>query len=552
MMTFRSELRVKEVARGRGLVLSPHPFGFFNAFKDLPTPKIIKEDDYYFALCPEAIEHFSQLFKIRLYKFKEEPSAYEVKPIPRSAMAFKTKPYDHQRMALDKARGHRAFAYLMEMGTGKTKTLIDEIYSLWHSNNITAAVVLAPNGVHAQWEDQIEEHLHDSCPRDVHVWKKGKVGSKAVKALNLMSLDGRLKIISMNIEAIRGAGGKFLDEFLHIHKNALVAVDESSRIKNHRAQQTKAAIKIGDAVKFKRIMSGTSITQGVEDLFTQFRFLDQKILGKSYYAFRGIYCKLFQIPGAPMGAVKIVGYKNLDHLQDLIDPHTFAITKKECLDLPPKIYMTHAVPLTPQQERLYKQVKEEFFVLLNDETFIDASLALTQMTKMQQIICGHLRDGDGKVHDINTNRISELQELIDATPGKVIVWSRFVPDIKRIAATLTDKVVLYYGERTKDQRLEAIDQFMNGDAKVFVGQQQAGGLGLNLQAASTVIYFSNSFSLEHRLQSEDRAHRIGTKEKVLYIDMVAKGTLDEKVIGALRSKQSIASMTLDQLQVILK
>jgi hypothetical protein len=145
-------------------------------------------------------------------------------------------------MALDKARGHRAFAYLMEMGTGKTKTLIDEIYSLWHSNNITAAVVLAPNGVHAQWEDQIEEHLHDSCPRDVHVWKKGKVGSKAVKALNLMSLDGRLKIISMNIEAIRGAGGKFLDEFLHIHKNALVAVDESSRIKNHRAQQTKAAI----------------------------------------------------------------------------------------------------------------------------------------------------------------------------------------------------------------------------------------------------------------------------------------------------------------------
>jgi superfamily II DNA or RNA helicase len=551
-MTSHSELRVKEVAKGRGLVLSPQPVGFLRAFKSLPTPKIVKGKDYYFEVCPEAIEHFSLRFKIKLYKFKDEPSASDVKSISEDDFNFKTEPYSHQIMALDKARGQRFFAYLMEMGTGKSKTLIDEAFSLWHSKNITALVVLAPNGVHAQWEDQLYLHLHNSCPRDIHVWKKGRVGSKAFKALNLLSLDGRLKVVTMNIEAIRGSGGKFLSEFLDVHSNALVAIDESSRIKNPRAQQTKAAHKIGDAAKFKRIMSGTAITQGVEDLWSQFRFLNQGLLGKSYYAFRGTYCKLFQIPGAPMGAMKITGYKNLDDLRERIDPHTFAITKKECLDLPAQIYMEHVVPLTAQQEKLYKQVKEEFFILLNDETFIDAALALTQMTKMQQIICGHLRDGEGGVHDLDTNRISELQELIDATPGKVIVWSRFVPDIRRIAASLKDKVVLYYGERTKDQRLEAIDQFVNGDAKVFVGQQQAGGLGLNLQVASTVIYFSNSFSLEHRLQSEARAHRIGTTEKVLYIDMVARGTLDEKVTRALRAKQSVASMTLGQLQVILK
>ena len=238
---------------------------------------------------------------------------------------------------------------------------------------------------------------------------------------------------------------------------------------------------------------------------------------------------------------QIVSYNNIDELTQAIEGHSFRVLKKDCLDLPEKIYQRHPVELSKKQRKLYDQLLKNFVTELEGE-HLSAPEAITRLLRLQQIICGWFptEDGGTEIDEKNT-RLSALIDLLPDIQCKVIIWARFKRDIKAIGAALGKKAVSYYGEVSNDDREVAVDRFQNDpNVRYFIGQPQSGGIGLTLTAAECAIYYSNSFDLETRMQSEDRCHRIGTKNNVTYIDFESPKTIDTKIINALREKKNLA------------
>jgi SNF2 family DNA or RNA helicase len=338
-------------------------------------------------------------------------------------------------------------------------------------------------------------------------------------------------------------------------------IDESTCIKNHKAKRTKKALEIGQKCKVRRIATGSPITNSPLDLFSQFAFLDKQILGcGSFYAFRNVYAEVERITTRQGQSFdKILKYKNLPMLSRRIEPFSYRITKKECLDLPDKIYTTRDVELTPEQKLLYKQMKDLSFAMCNDE-IMSVQVALTKILRLHQILCGSFTTDEGEVKQIPNNRLSVLSDTLEEISGKVIIWANYLQNIKDITEMLTEKYgkesfVVYTGATSSDDRVEAINLFQNANSPVrfFVGNVQTAGRGITLTAAQTVIYYSNNYSLEMRQQSEDRAHRHGQTNKVTYIDLIARDTLDEKIIQALLAKRNIANEILhDDLEDWIK
>ena len=452
--------------------------------------------------------------------------------------AFKTKPYDHQHKAFYLSRDKETFALLMEQGTGKTKVIIDNAAYLYGRDEITALVVIAPNGVHRNWlNKEIPEHMPDWCQyKSVHYYS-GITARDTEKFNDVISSQDCLRIFAFNCEAFvsKKAVG-FMEKILMSNKVMLV-VDESSRIKTPGAKRTKAITKFGKQAKYRRIMTGTPVTKGPEDVYSQFKFLDPYILGyDSYYSFRARYC----IMGGYENK-QIIAYNHIDELTKSIEGHSFRVLKKDCLDLPEKIYQRHTVELSKKQRKLYDQLRKDFVTELEGEQ-LSAPEAITRLLRLQQIICGWFptEEGGMPIEDKNA-RLAALLDLLPDIQCKVIIWARFKRDIKAIGEALGSKAVSYYGEVSNDDRETAVDRFQN-DPKVryFVGQPQSGGIGLTLTAAECAIYYSNSFDLETRMQSEDRCHRIGTKNNVTYIDFESPKTIDTKIINALREKKNLA------------
>lgn len=238
---------------------------------------------------------------------------------------------------------------------------------------------------------------------------------------------------------------------------------------------------------------------------------------------------------------QIVSYMNVDELTRNIEGHSFRVLKKDCLDLPPKIYQRHHVELSPKQKRIYDEMRKEFIAELEGET-IDAPEAITRLLRLQQIVCGWFPAEDGVVPIEDKNiRLQALLEILSDIDSKVIIWARFKADLKAIERALGELAVAYHGEVSNDQRAIAVERFQNDpNIRYFIGQPQSGGIGLTLTAANYAIYYSNSFDLEVRLQSEDRCHRIGTKNNVTYIDIECRKTIDKKIITALRAKKNLA------------
>lgn len=477
---------------------------------------------------------------------------------------FQTEPFKHQLQAWERSKDKKSFAYLMEMGTGKTKVLIDVSAYLWEQGEIDGLVVVAPNGVHRQFiNEQLPEHLPERIPTLTATFRSG-AGVKLKRHLEklLKKTKEHFRVVAVNVESLsHKSGSGYLERVLKSGR-FLLAVDESSTIKTPSARRTKTLVRLSKFAKYRRILTGSPITRGVEDLFTQFRFLDPKIIGlKSFYVFRNRYCITAPIPGAPSArARRIVGYRNLGDLQEKIAPHSFRIKKDECLDLPDKIYMTSQVPMHPDQERLYRELKEQLLVELQDGTIMAAPLAVVRLMRLQQIVCGHVprdpEDNDGRWTQVpykgEVPRVVRARELSEESQGPVIIWARFRADLDLLQQALRPLgTVRYDGTVSDDDREQAIEDWRNGDAKVFLGQPAVGGLGLNLVGASTVIYYSNSFNAEHRWQSEDRAHRLGTVNRVTYVDLLSPGTLDSKIREALTKKEDIASMTLSGIRRIL-
>lgn len=489
---------------------------------------------------------------------------------------FKTKPYKHQLECLNRFGRKQAFALLAEMGTGKTWIAINNIADLWSSQDCDAVIVFAPNGVHTNWTRlELPKHMPDWVRWKSAAWTASgnKKDKEALEALYDSPNSGELRVLTMNWEALQSKRGfEAAERFALTTRRLMIVCDESDAIKNPSAARTKALLKLKKYSYWRRIMSGTPINNAPFDAFSQFTFLDETILRTtSFYAFKAEYAEMLQEGNPLLTAIKKrsgsrftpqvvargVGgrpkYRNLDKLSKLIAPHSFRVLKKDCLDLPDKIYKTLVFSMTREQIEVYKKAEEECrIVFQNEETPFNKLVAVT---KLAQITSGYYIhplseepvriEGDNPKLDLLVERVQRIVEQGD----KVIVWARYrieIEDIVKRLAAEGVQCVQYHGGIGKDDRTQAIEDFERGSAQAFVGNQQAGGTGITLVAASYVIYFSNNFSLRDRLQSEDRAHRIGQTRNVTYVNIVAKGTIDEAVVKALTSKKDVADTIIDR------
>ena len=466
---------------------------------------------------------------------------------------FKTKPYRHQLTALEKSWTKESYAYFMEMGTGKTKVLIDNMAMLYDKGAINGALIVAPKGVIGTWYNQeIPTHLPDHI-ENVSVMWQSNISKKQKEKLNSLFETGEdLHILIMNVEAFSTDKGKsFAAQFLRSHKT-LMAIDESTVIKNPKAKRTKNILALADLCKYRRIMTGSPVTKNPLDLYSQCNFLDPFLLNfHSYFAFRNRYAemKTLHMHGRQIQGVN--GFKNLSELSDKLKGFSYRVLKEDCLDLPEKVWTKRHITLTPEQSKVYKQMKEQALAILKGKQVTSVS-ALTQLMRLHQITCGHFVADDGSVQEIKNNRLSELMDVLEETEGKAIIWAHYQHDIKNIVKEIEKvhgpgSVVTYYGLTPQDERQDNIKKFQsNNDVRFLVGTPSTGGYGITLTQANTVIYYSNGYDLEKRLQSEDRAHRIGQKKSVTYVDIMAEETVDEKIVKALRKKINIASEVMGE------
>ena len=462
---------------------------------------------------------------------------------------FKTRPYAHQLKALEMSWNKEVYAYFMEMGTGKSKVLLDNISMLYDRGKINGALIVAPKGVYKNWYDsEIPEHLVDHIEKKTVLWQANITAKQEQKLKSLFKPEVDLHILIMNVEALSTKKGvDFASKFLMSHQT-LFAVDESTTIKNPKAKRTKNIVSLSTLGKYRRILTGSPVTKSPLDLFTQCYFLDPFLLDhSSYYSFRTRYAIMKTANFNGRSVQIVVGYHNLDELTEKLKAFSYRVLKDDCLDLPSKTFMKRIIQLTPEQKRVYQQMKQTALAELNGKMVTPATV-LVQLMRLHQITCGHFKSDDGTTQKIKNNRIEELMEVLEEVHGKVVIWAQYRYDIETIVEHIEKRfgdnsVVTYYGDTTEEERRKAIKAIQSPDSKIrfLVGTTQTGGYGITLTGASTMIYYSNGYDLEKRQQSEARIDRIGQKHPMTYIDLIAEDTIDEKIVKALRKKVNIAN-----------
>jgi SNF2 family DNA or RNA helicase len=424
---------------------------------------------------------------------------------------------------------------------------------LYDKGKVDAALIIAPKGVVKTWyEQEIPTHLPNHIENVMILWQANITKKQQEKLDSLFENSSDLHILIMNVEALStDKGVKFASKFLNSHKT-LMAIDESTTIKNPSAKRTKNIIALGKQAKYRRIMTGSPITKNPLDLYSQCEFLDPYLLDfTSYYAFRNRYAemKTMHLHGRSIQVVS--EFKNLDELSDTVKTFSDRVLKEDCLDLPPKNWIKRHILLTADQRKIYEQMKKAAMAVLNGKVTTTMTV-LTQLMRLHQITCGHFTADDGTTQLIDNNRTKELMNILEETEGKAIIWANYQRDVTQIINNIVKEygpgsVVDYFGLTPQEERQDNIRKFQNDSkCRFIVGTPQTGGYGITLTQANTVIYFSNGYDLEKRLQSEDRAHRIGQKKNVTYIDLIAEDTVDEKIVEALRKKINIASEVLGE------
>lgn len=477
--------------------------------------------------------------------------------------------YEHQAQAFIASRDETAFAHLLGPGAGKSKIVIDTAAWLFEKGKIDALVVVAPNGVHRQWiSQQVEEHMPERVPYKSAYWSASqrKQEKEAMDALH--DPGDFLRVLSYNVEGFSTQKpGQHLRKFLDTFRTLLV-VDESTRIATPGAKRTKTLLSLAKKAPYRRILTGQPIPNGPLNFYSQFKFLDAEILGfRTYSAFKHTYADFEErrTNNNSRGSfLKLIQYKNLDDLQKRIEPYSFRVRTDECVDLPEKIYETREVQLGNEQKRVYNDLMREgvaslgvssedaLLAMLDEDTpTVETNNALTLLLRLQQVLGNWAVDADGQVHQIEkTNRrINALMEVLEEVGEQVIVWARFRHELAEIREAL-DKAgytaVSYHGGVDAQDRQEAVEKFQNGEVQVFLGNPSAGGIGLNLANATVMVHYSRSFDLDEQQQAEARFHRIGSNKPVTVIDLVAPGTVDERITKALQSKAETATKILDE------
>ena len=470
---------------------------------------------------------------------------------------FKTVPYAHQLTALEKSWEKEVYAYFMEMGTGKSKVLIDNISMLYDKGKINGALIIAPKGVYQNWyNSEIPTHLVDHIDKKMVLWQAMINKTQARKLDTLFKTGEELHILIMNVEAFSTKKGvDFAHKFLSCH-NALIAIDESTTIKNPGAKRTKNILGLSKYSKYRRILTGSPVTKSPLDLYTQCYFLSPWLLDhSSFYTFKNRYAVMRTANFGGRSVQIVVGYRNLGELSEKLKNFSYRVLKDDCLDLPKKTFMKRIVQLSDEQKKVYSQMKQTALAFLNGKAATTATV-MTQLMRLHQITCGHFTSDDGTTQVLKNNRIEELIDLLHEVHGKVVIWAHYRHDIETIVEHIKKEfntgvdncVMTYYGNTSVEDRQKAIKEIQNPDSPVrfLVGTPQTGGYGITLTAASTMIYYSNGYDLEKRQQSEARIDRIGQTKPMTYVDIIAEDTVDERIVKALRKKINIASQVMGE------
>lgn len=491
---------------------------------------------------PEAVKAMQQALKPPKIQIAKFPFWFEPK----------LDPYPHQTPGNEHAYGLPVSALFMDMGTGKTKIACDVAQVRALDNKINAVLFICPLSIANNEEKEILKHwVIEESPA---IMKLRPSRKKALEDFNQIK-DATLKWMICGVETLsQGRGYEYAERFVLCHRTMII-VDESSRIKTFDSKRTERCISLGKLCKFRMIMTGTSITKGLIDLYAQFEFLDTNIIGiGDFFSFKNRYCVLGGWENR-----EIIGYQNVKELMEIIKPYVYEVRKDGpdgVLDLPEKIYEKRYVELTGEQKRLYKDLAAKKLASLNGIE-IKVENVLEQLLRLQQTASGFIaikeRDpvtGKNKVHTtdivhpLTQPKIKELMDVIEEIEGQVIVWCRFKHEIAAVTTLIrkiygnSSTVELHGGIQQSDRTIN-VCKFEAGEARFIVGNQAAGGIGIDLVAAKTVIYLSNTFNLEDRLQSEDRAHRIGQTKQVCYIDIVVQGSVDETILESIAAKQDM-------------
>jgi len=471
---------------------------------------------------------------------------------------YKTEPYQHQRDVLETSAYKNLYALFLEMGLGKSKILLDNLAILFKQDEVSGAVIVAPKGVLNNWsENEIARHLPDDIERNVLVWQSNHTQrwTKAFKDMVEEDSTGKLNILLVNVEAFATTKGcQHVEEFLNTH-NCMFVIDESTTIKNPKAKRTKNLIKLAPLADYRRILTGFPITKAPLDLYSQCFFLSPTLLGfSSYYSFRARYAMTQRKFLGGHSFDHIVGYQRLDELQKLLQGFSVRKRKEECLDLPPKVYTKRQVELTKEQKQAYEQMRQQALMVLDGDTFTTMNV-LTQLMRLQQVVAGSLKNEDGETITIKNNRLQTVMDILEETQGKVVIFAVFRSDIEQLAKLIAEKhgtnaVATYYGETPQAERQNIITRFQDPDSELryFISNPQTGGRGITLTQAKAMIFYSNSYDLELRIQAEDRIHRIGQEHSCTYIDLVSPDTVDEKILQSLLDKVQISNEVLGEVR----
>lgn len=462
---------------------------------------------------------------------------------------FKTEPRPYQRKALDHAYDKHAFAFFMDMGTGKTKTLLDLASAYAMEGKIDRLLVVTKFSTRRNWEAEIEIHSPIEC--EVLVLDTSK--PKVFDAFNTTPTVA-LKVLIVGTESLAAGNAiKYAQKFVDTSTRVMMVVDEAHMIKTHNAVRAKNCVTLGKSANYRIAMTGTPVANGIMDMFMQFEYLDTNIIGVGdFYSFRNRY--------AVMGGYEerqIVGYQNTEELIELVSPYIYQVRKSEVLtELPPKIFEVRTVQMNDEQKRLYKEIAKRDRAVSGDRG-ITVKSVLERMLRLQEVASGIITfERNPDIFDTSkfehtriggkNPKIEELMSIVEESDCSTIIWCRFIEEIYMVTEALIEKygqdsVVQIYGDINEDVRWANVsDKFQTGKARFLVGNAATGGVGLNMTRAQLVIYYSNSFSFTDREQSEDRAHRMGQLNSVTYIDLICEGTVDETVLEALRNKKDVS------------
>jgi len=471
------------------------------------------------------------------------------------------KPFSHQLEHLQNHVYEKSWGLLWEQGTAKTKPIIDTASIMFENGDINGMLVVAPPGVERNWNtDEIPAHMppETALETTVQVFRTNKKNTQAHKrAMNSLFNHEGLAILLISYNAFMTKEGKALVWKFLKEKECLYVLDEAHNIKTPNAKRTKSIVASAKYAKYRRILTGTPISVGPFDLYSQIRFLDEwfwknkgihgTVEFRNYFGrwFTAADCKALH--GYDPGYDKLIEYQNLDKLEKWLGDISDRVLKDDVLDLPPKLYQKRYFEASREMKAAYNELQEELMIEIGDE-LITAELPIVMLLRLQQIACNYVPVGeDEPVHMFSEKnpRLAVLEQIDKETYTQGIIWARFRHDIDQIMELLGDSACRYDGAVDEDQAEQNKLAFQRGEYKWFVGNAQKGGSGLTLTQAKTMVYYSNSFRLIDRLQSEDRAHRGGMDEHpVTYIDIMSDFDIDDHVVRNLRNKKNVSAEIL--------